>query len=247
MEPLRPPGPSEVHLFYGDPADLAAPEAASQARTLLTGDERERIERYRFERDRLVSLATRVLVRRVLSRYHGVLPAAWRFEATAHGRPFVAGDAPRVSFNLANTHGLVVCAVAASDDVGVDVERIDRKAPLEIVDRYFAPSEVAALRALPEAERPRRFFDLWTLKESYIKARGLGLAIPLDGFAFHLRAGAPPRITIEPRLSDDANRWRFAQRRPGEDHLVAVCRGQGGVEGAWEVEVIERRQPLAGE
>jgi 4'-phosphopantetheinyl transferase len=98
----------------------------------------------------------------------------------------------------------------AHEPVGVDVERMDRRTEtVRLAERYFAPSEVRALRALPAAEQPRRFFAYWTLKESYIKARGLGLALPLDQFAFHLDDEAI-RIAFDPRLVDNPARWRFA-------------------------------------
>ena len=72
--------------------------------------------------DRLIFLATRVLVRQVLSRYESVAPDAWTFVANAHGRPEIAGPKSELRFNLSNTPGLVVCAVTREVDVGVDVE-----------------------------------------------------------------------------------------------------------------------------
>ena len=132
-----------------------------------------RLERFHRDPDQLLFLATRVLVRTVLSRYAPVAPADWRFAADEYGRPHVVGDGqPRLSFNLSNTSRLVVCAVAQDTDVGVDAERVRPRTPLDIADRFFAPREAAALSALPTDEQLARFYDYWTLKESYIKARG---------------------------------------------------------------------------
>jgi 4'-phosphopantetheinyl transferase len=110
----------------------------------------------------------------------------------------------------------------ASGDVGVDVESLRRAAPLEVADRFFAPAEVAALRALPEREQASRFFDYWTFKESYVKARGLGLRLPLDKFVVVLDDG-PPRLEIDPSLVDHGAAWRLAQLKPTPEHVVSLC------------------------
>jgi 4'-phosphopantetheinyl transferase len=164
--------------------------------SLLTEDERVRHQRLRFERDKRQFLATRALVRTVLSCYEPtVSPLEWRFAIGERGKPSISEPASASGwhFNLSNTRGLVVCAVSGVHSrLGVDVERLDRSNDLlALADRYFSPMEVSELRALPSSEQPSRFFDYWTLKESYIKAHGLGLAIPLDSFSFLLGANSP--------------------------------------------------------
>ncbi len=124
-------------------------------------------------------------------------------------------------------------------DIGVDVEHTPRRTEaLEIADRFFSPREVRDLRALPAGEQRSRFFDYWTLKESYIKARGLGLAIPLHRFSFVLPPAAEPRLLLDPSLGDDAARWRFWLRSPTAEHRLALClqvgpREEVGVQVAW--------------
>src|SRR5690606_16766306 len=121
----------------------------------------------------------------------------------------------------------------------VDVENVRRRAPLDVADTFFAPAEVAALRALPLEQQPQRFFEYWTLKESYIKARGLGLLIPLDQFAFHLEDDRLPRIEIDPRQQDDPAVCQFAHVRPTDEHLVALCvRRQQPLDADAEVQVV---------
>jgi 4'-phosphopantetheinyl transferase len=98
-----------------------------------------------------------------------------------------------------------------------------------IADRYFSPHEVRALRALPPDRQRERFFEYWTLKESYIKARGMGLAIPLHQFSFHLDRGTPVTISFDRELEDDPRAWQFDRYRPSERHLMAsaIRRGVG--------------------
>jgi 4'-phosphopantetheinyl transferase len=215
----------EVHLWCADPEQLVPTDRAAQARSLLTADEIERLESHRFERDRRIYLATHALVRSALSHYQEVAPHEWRFSTNAQGRPRIAGDSP-LRFNLSNTQGLVVCAVADEVEIGVDVEHLSRSPPLEVAKSYFAAAELSALEALPPEERGRRFFEYWTLKESYIKARGLGLSLALDRFCFVLEPDRPPRIEIDPALGDDGARWQFVQCAPTDDHLVSVCVGR---------------------
>lgn len=223
------PGVVDLWCFFyesmNDPATLAAYDA------LLTPDERTRHGRFHFERDQRLFLATRALVRTVLSQYAPVAPADWRFGAGEHGKPHIAPPrAPHLWFNLSNTRGLVVCAVSlAHEALGTDVEAIDRRGELlAIADRSFSPFERAALRALPAEAQLARFFAYWTLKESYIKARGLGLALPLDAFSFLLDDRDEVGVAFEPRLGDDASRWRFALHQASPRHMLAVGVDTGG-------------------
>jgi 4'-phosphopantetheinyl transferase len=106
--------------------------------------------------------------------------------------------------------------------IGVDVEDLVREAPLELADHFFAADEVSALRRLPASEQSERFLAYWTLKESYAKARGVGLSLPLDQVAFRFD-GAEPRICIDPRQGDNPDCWQFVQLRPFGQHQLAVC------------------------
>ena len=182
-------------------------------------------QRFAFEHDRHSFLITRALVRTVLSRYAVVPPEAWTFVPNGYGKPEIAGPdpVPPLRFNVSHTRGLVACVVAWERDVGVDVEHLDRPSlGLGLAERYFAPAEVASLRRVPPEEFPRAFLDFWTLKEAYIKARGMGLALPLADFAFHLGPGAI-RISFTPRIEDDPNHWQFLRFELKERHKVAVA------------------------
>ncbi len=207
-------GMVDLWCFFHDGVPLAHYEA------LLTEDERERHERYRFQRDRDTFLATRALVRTVLSNYAAVAPADWRFAIGETRKPSVAGRDDLV-FNLTNTRGLVACAVAGHGELGVDAERIEHRGDLDAVARrFFAPQEASTAHDLD------RFFEIWTLKESYLKARGVGLSVPLDQFWFDL--GAAPRIHFGGAIGDSPHRWRFASIRLSPEHIVAVASDTGG-------------------
>ncbi len=222
----------QVHLWLAYLNEITDPRALAEYRLLLSEEEQRRQIRFHFERDRHRYLVTRAMQRTVLSRYVDIAPSAWRFTVNDYGRPSIAAEhsgARGIEFNLSHTDGLVVMGVTRDRSIGVDVENVrTREADIEIADRYFAPEEVLALHVLPDEKQKQRFFEYWTLKESYIKARGLGLSIPLVRFAFHLEDPGQIRLTIDPGLQDYAERWWFWQLRVDHDHLTALCAEGGG-------------------
>ena len=112
---------AEAHLWVARPSEIRDPELILAYDALLTEDERAKVSRYRFEKDRHTSLVTRALVRTVLSRYAAVSPEDWRFIANEFGRPEISepGGERSLRFNLSHTEGLVVCLVSRDREVGV--------------------------------------------------------------------------------------------------------------------------------
>ncbi len=213
-----------VDLVLTDSTEAAAKR--DRYLPLLSPEEHERMARLVFERDRHRFLLTRALVRTMLSRYAKVAPADWQFIANVHGRPEILdrpAGVPDLRFNISHTDGLIACAVTIGREVGVDVEHVGRRLTQDIASRSFAPAEVEHLRSLPDEEQERVFFDYWTLKEAYIKARGFGLALPLGDFAFHFSADGPPSIAFEPSLPDDPATWQFLQDWPSPAHRLGLA------------------------
>ncbi len=223
---------NSVHVDLVETANAAALAKLESYRELLSQDEHERMARFVFDRDRRPFLITRALVRTTLSRYAQVAPADWRFIANVHGRPEILDrpdGAPDLRFNISHTDGLIACAVTIGREIGVDVEHINRHLTHDVAGRFFAPDEVTDLRKLSDEEQRRVFFDYWTLKEAYIKARGFGLALPLGDFAFKLNPPGPPDITFEPSLEDDPRTWQFLQDWPTPQHRLGLAvRRDGG-------------------
>ncbi|WP_044281112.1 4'-phosphopantetheinyl transferase family protein [Myxococcus stipitatus] len=217
--------PDEVHVWIVEPERIHEQKLLDAYWALLDSGEREKKQRFRFERHQKQYLVSHALVRVTLSRYAPVAPTAWSFSTNAYGRPEIRGEwGARLRFNLSHTDGMALVAVGLDAELGADVEDSQRPGDtVEIADSFFAASEVAALRALPVAEQRSRFFEYWTLKESYIKARGAGLSLPLDQFAFHLARGQEPRISFDARMADTPETWRFMQWCPSERHHAAVA------------------------
>jgi 4'-phosphopantetheinyl transferase len=222
------PGRSAVAFLY----HLAVPEAVTAAalrasRAVVSAEEARRSEAFVFARHRSQHLLARALVRRVLSELTGCEPARWRFRANAYGRPEIEAPAEHraLKFSLSHTDGLLACLAAFDRQVGVDVEPL-RPVPslMEIAEAQFAACETEALRNLASEQQNQAFLELWTLKEAYLKARGLGLSGELSRVAFRVKrdAGQQIRAAFEPELKDDPAHWQFGRRFLG-GHLVATA------------------------
>jgi 4'-phosphopantetheinyl transferase len=219
-----PPAPTlvagEVHVWRAALDEVAEDEVARLALT-LSADERARSSRLVHAPDRRRFVVGRAALRMVLARYGGGAPGEVAFARTPAGKPVLAGPAGgTLRFSASHRAGLALCAIVAGREVGVDVERIVRGPVQDLVaDRILAPGELAVLRALPPAERERAFFAVWTRKEAYAKARGLGLALPFDRFTVSADPEAPALLGAE---DDDPARWSMRDLRAGEGYAAAL-------------------------
>ncbi len=219
---FRPPTRGEVAVWLLEP-DFGERDFVNIGKS-LSGPERERLAGIQHPRARAEFLAGRRLIRTVLGALCDLSPEKVSLVESARGALSLGGEYDKNwKFNLSHTEGLVALAVAHSE-VGIDVEWLDRPGrTVELADRYFAPAETAALRALPSSLQRPRFFDLWTLKESYIKARGLGLQIPLRAFAFR-DLETEIHIEVDADTADSLDeRWRFALVDLGSSHRMALA------------------------
>ncbi len=218
----------EVEVWFAR-VEPGAPEVAA-CLPLLSEQETARQQRFYFERDRSLYAVAHAMVRTALARQLGCAAQAITFGHNSYGRPYASGPGPvRVpAFNLSHTPGLAICAIGSRQALGIDVEEITRKTEtVGIADRFFSPSEVTALCALPSDQQCERFFAYWTLKESYIKACGMGLAIPLNHFSFEVAPRQPVSISFDAARDDDPSRWHFRRYAVGSQYMVALALGSG--------------------
>ena len=215
-----------IDLWLAYYHEITNPQLLANLRELLSDAERKQEKLFHFADDRLRYLVTRAMVRTVLSRYAAVAPADWTFSKNAYGRPEIASrhGAPGLCFNISHTRGLIALGVSKERALGVDVENVVVRQPsIGIAEHFFSPVEVTELLGQPDELRQARFFEYWTFKESYIKARGMGLSLPLDKFSFRFPGQRTVRIAIDDELGDDENRWFFWQCRPTPAYLLALC------------------------
>ncbi len=210
----------EVHVWR---ARLDLSQSLAGFLATLAPDEKGRAARFHFQKDRDHFIAARGMLRAILSGYLNSRPEQFSFRYSAHGKPFLATDDGDVRFNLSHSHGLALFAFARGRDLGIDLEWVRADvAEEQIAERFFSACEVAALRALPAVEQADAFFNCWTRKEAYIKARGEGLSLPLDQFDVSLAPGEPAALLCTRVEADEVSRWSMTELAPGAGFKAAL-------------------------
>jgi 4'-phosphopantetheinyl transferase len=211
----------------------------------LSRAECERGRRFVSDHDRRDFIAAHGLLRHTLSLYGGLAPAEWEFTTGHYGKPRLRIHGRNLlAFSLSHTRGLVACAVAVAGDVGVDVEPINESpSRRELAARYFSPNERRYLFASPADAQATRFTELWTLKESYLKARGVGLLHPLD--AFELSLDPNRNVRLSDPLQTDTAQWHLVLAEPRPDYrLAAAARWKSDVDCRTTIHEVTGVTPL---
>ena len=167
----------ETRLVLASVAPLSDPALFARGLSQVSAQRREKIARFRAEGAGRLSLGAALLLNRVLAE--AGLPPAGAFAFGPEGKPWLP-DRPGLHFSLSHSGELVLCALSDAE-LGCDVET-PRRVNAALVRRFFHPDEQRWLFSLPQGEQDAAFLRLWTLKESYVKAIGLGLSLPLDAF-----------------------------------------------------------------
>jgi 4'-phosphopantetheinyl transferase len=201
------------------------PAALGSLYQMLSADEQERANHYRFDRDRQAFITRRGRLRILLACYLGLDPASLQFSHNPYGKPFLQREAAgSLYFNLSHSQGLALFAFARQVDIGVDLERERRDFDcLELGDRFFSTSERAELSALPLESRFQAFFLCWTRKEAYIKAHGEGLSLPLENFDVSLTPGEPARLLATRAGLETPDQWSLFNLEPAPGYRAALA------------------------
>ena len=208
----------EVHLWKVD-LTAAIPDVRVLAR-----DEHERAARFHFEKDRQHFKVSRSALRIVLGRYLNLPPESLEFAQTEYGKPFLTNpEAAGVLFNLSHSGEVAVIAVARQREVGVDVEfmRADF-ATNEVAEHFFSVAEIYTLSGLDPHLRTQAFFNCWTRKEAYVKARGEGLSMPLDVFDVSLAPDTSAAMLSNRVDKSEPSRWIFQNLEIAPDYAGAL-------------------------
>lgn len=212
----------EVHLWRIDLPTLAG---QSRWQEILSEAERSRAARFHFTRDRDCYTVTRALLRTILAGYLETDPRSLQFAYSEKEKPSLA--APRtvaIEFNVSHSGSVALLAFARGKLVGVDVEQIRADFDHEkIAVRFFSENERKQLSALAPSARPDAFFRCWARKESYIKAVGTGLSLPLRDFDVSLKPGDENALLATRPDSSEASRWSLREVPAGEGYAAALC------------------------
>lgn len=140
---------------------------------------REKIRRYRFKEDQLLSLYGALIVRMGVSEAADIDNNLLSFNTEKNGKPYLENN-KNIHFNLSHTKNYILCGISFNNQIGVDVERVANSVPYDIVKRCFHTNEVYHLNQLTGEEKADFFYQVWTKKEAYIKFYGLGLSMDLQ-------------------------------------------------------------------
>ncbi len=191
------------------------PDVYEKALSFLPNEKKDKIKRFRKYEDALRSLTAEILIRAVVFFKLGIKNEFIKFNKTAYGKPYLE-DYEDFHFNLSHSGSWVVCATS-SKPVGIDVEKI-REIDLKIAQRFFSKEEARDLFSKKDEEKIGYFFELWTLKESYIKADGRGLSLPLNSFSFRIE-----NDNIIFMSENESKNFFFKKYDVDTEYKIAVC------------------------
>lgn len=211
----------EVPIWRAHLGAFAGQEAHFWA--TLSPDEQQRANRFHFAIHRSEFIAGRGILRHLLGRYLGQPPAEIAFNYGPQDKPFLPAT-PSLSFNISHSGSLALFAFAQQMEIGVDLEKIDPKMDvLSISQHFFAPQERAQLASLSDAPRIHAFFECWTRKEAFIKAKGQGLSLPLDQFEVSLLPGQAAQLLHTRWNPAEAATWHLFALSPGVQFKGALA------------------------
>ena len=146
-----------------------------KAYPLVSRKRQEKIDFYRFEKDKKLSCGAYLLLKKMLAEANITDPV---FKTEKYGKAYISNH-ENIHFNLSHSGKIVLCAIS-DREVGADVEYIDPEIDLNIARHYFYNSEYENI--MNAKSRQEEFFKYWVLKESYMKYTGLGMNLKLDSF-----------------------------------------------------------------
>lgn len=211
-----------IDLWYIYPETIT--EVTEQfLHTQITQEEKLSLQRYKNISAQQTALITRAICRIVLNRYTNVSPLRMQFTRNEHGKPSLSNNPSQISFNLSHNSKCIIMAVCFNDPIGCDIEDPNRKVSIDTIsNRYFTDIEDQQLNALADQQKKSHFFKLWTLKEAFVKATGVGISLGLDSFFFEhnnlLKVNFRQHYPLDKQIS-----WQFLQDSLNTQYF-SVCR-----------------------
>ena len=155
-------------------------ETFNQFLSCVSEEKRERIKRFHFVENAKRTLYGDLMVRSLICGKLKLHNDKLTFCCNEYGKPFLEGY-PDFHYNISHSGDWVVCAISEKE-IGIVIEKI-KSVDFDIAKRFFSDVEYKLLMSQPEDLKTNYFYDIWTLKESYIKYKGKGLSIPLNSFS----------------------------------------------------------------
>lgn len=209
--------------------DLSFSGPLDPFRAVLDEQEKVRASRFRFEALARHYVLAHAATRVILASYGGMRPEEPIFECGAYGKSALV-NLPGVVFNLSHSGTMALCAVAGGGEIGVDVEQCREIGGDDMAKRFFSAAECRVLESLTAEQKMEGFFSCWTRKEAYIKAKGMGLSLPLDAFSVECRPDTAAALTANDFAPEDVARFRLWDLPvgPGYKAALAYCGSEAG-------------------
>jgi 4'-phosphopantetheinyl transferase len=214
----------EVHVWYAS-LEMDYADIVDYSKT-LSSDEKERIDRFYFAKDRNNFIRGRGILRVLLGRYLKKDPSCIQLSYNTYGKPSLKCpiEANSLNFNVSHSDEKILYAFSKGLPLGIDLEYIRLDLSFEsIAKRFFSPLEATMFYSLPEAFKAEAFFNCWTRKEAFVKAKGGGLSLELDQFDVSLRPGEPARVLRTRYDERDNQDWSLHDIDVGSEFKAALA------------------------
>lgn len=215
----------DVHIWRAHlPSHVSA---LQQYCEILSKEEMNRAERFKFAEHRQRFIIAKGILRIILGRYLMLPPQAIKFNYGQHGKPSLAisqASELTLHFNQSDSQDFAVYGITLRREIGIDIEYMQRPGIShdDIARRYFSATEYDSLMHLPQDRREAAFYRLWTCKEAFLKAIGLGLSFPLQNFDIDIALSNPQLA----RISDTAlgnESWQIRTLTVAENYASAFA------------------------
>lgn len=212
---------NEIHIWRA----FISSDQVENYKNLLTDEEMYRAGKYFFERDRQRYILSRGILKKLLSSYAKVKPENIQFIYNKYGKPYLnmPSRSVEIQFNISHSEDIILLAFTYGHKIGIDIEYQRAEfADMKIAEHFFSPAEISALAMLPDNMRKKAFFECWTRKEAFIKAKGQGLTIPLDGFEVSVMPDEPAQLLNIYDDPEEVKRWMMMNIETGGNYCGAL-------------------------
>ena len=228
-EPSLPLHPGDVHIWHIQLDQ--SPQVTTSLTHLLDPQETLRAYRFHFDHDQRHFIVAHGVMRVILGAYCHLPPQMLRFDTNRFGKPYLFHTllSPNLRFNLSHTQDHALLAITIGYEVGVDIEYIKPLSDIDMIaQQYFSHSERESLLTLADHDKMHAFYTCWSRKEAFIKALGLGLALPLDHFTVSLVPEDTAKIIHVVHNQSALQRW-FLYDLPPIPHCATALATRGKI------------------
>jgi 4'-phosphopantetheinyl transferase len=232
-----------VHLYRIDTTNLLGQIQKSEPFPLLLTEETERFIKFRYDKDRYTFAISRFALRFLCANILGIEMHDVKFDSNDFGKLFL-DEYPELQFNISHSGDLIILGFGLDLPLGVDVEKYNREIDLmELASAVFSSIEVDQMQQFNRAEVIDGFYNCWAKKESYIKAKGMGLQIPLNQFHVRIFDKGYDNLLRADWGLEEHRRWRMFNFAAKEDYAAAcTCDVSIQTVECWDIEEIIQRK-----